>query len=122
MHKLLAITLLLIGSAPSCTTIAIEPDAPVPTVSYQQDVAPIIAANCAQTGCHGPENAEGPNLLSYTALSGFVVPNKPHSSRLYNVIRLYDGSSVMPPKPNQPLSDVQLGQIYVWISQGATDN
>jgi len=120
MHKLLAISLLLVGAATSCTT-TVTPEATIPTVSYQQDVAPIIAANCGQSGCHGSERTEKFNLLSYERLSKLVVPNNPHSSELYSVIRLYEGN-VMPPKPNNPLSDTQIGQIYVWILQGATNN
>ncbi len=119
MHKLLPIAL-LIGLSSSCTT-TVEPDASVPTVSYLKDIAPIIAANCAQPGCHGPEQTEKFNLLSYSALSSLVTPYKPHNSELYNVIRLYEGG-VMPPKPNDPISDFQIVQIYVWILQGATEN
>ncbi len=120
MHKLLSITLLL-GLSISCTTITVEPDAPIPTVSYTNDIAPIIAANCTQSGCHGSDRPKKFSLLSYGELSQLVTPFKPHSSELYNVIRLYDGNE-MPPKPADPLTDVQIGQIYVWILQGATDN
>ena len=122
MHKLFRMALLLIGSASSCTTITVGPDAPVPTVSYQHDIAPIIAANCAQPGCHGTERTERFNLLSYEAISQLVEPNKPHNSELYEVIRLYSGEKAMPPQPNEPLTDTQITQIYIWILQGATNN
>ncbi len=121
MHKLLVMTGLLVGLSSSCTTITVDPDAPVPTVSYKNDIAPIIAANCGQSGCHGNDNPEKFDLLSYQALSRLVEPNKPHNSQLYNVVRLY-GPGAMPQAPNDPLSDVQITQIYVWILQGATDN
>jgi len=120
MLKLLLSALLLIGVVYSCTT-TVEPDATIPTVSYLKDIAPIIAANCAQPGCHGAERTEKFNLLSYSELSRLVTPNKPHNSELYNVIRLYEGG-VMPPQPNDPLTDFQIAQIYVWILQGASDN
>ena len=121
MQKLLAL-FLLIGFISSCTTIAVEPTVEIPTVSYKNDIAPLIASNCGQSGCHGAERTEKFNLLSYTELAQLVEPNKPHSSELYKVIRLYSGEEAMPPKPNLPLSDTQIGQIYVWILQGATDN
>lgn len=105
----------------SCKTITVEPDAVVPTVSYQNDIAPIIAANCGQANCHGTDQPKKFNLLTYSALSRLVQPNKPHQSELYNVIRLYEGGA-MPPSPNNPLSDEQIAQIYVWILQGATNN
>lgn len=105
----------------ACYSIQVDPDNPVPTVGYEQDIAPIIAANCGQSGCHGPERTHKFNLLSHSSLYELVTPYKPHDSELYNVIRLYSGG-VMPPKPNDPLSDEQIGKIYVWILQGATDN
>jgi len=120
MYKLLSIAA-LIWLSTSCTTITVDPDAVIPTVSYKNDIAPIIAANCGQSGCHGTERTEKFNLLSYPALSRLVTANQPHSSQLYDVIRRYD-SNAMPPSPNNPLSDVQIGQIYVWILQGATEN
>ena len=121
MYKFPAMLLLMLGGLVSCNTITVTPDNPVPNVSYQNDIAPIIAANCGQSGCHGAENTEKFNLLSYSKLSRLVEPNQPHKSELYNVIRLYGGGA-MPPEPNLPLSDVQITQIYVWILQGATDN
>ena len=120
MFKLLSIVLLIWLSA-ACTTISVEPDAAIPTVSYKNDIAPIIASNCGQPRCHGTEEPRGFSLLSYEHLSRLVTPIQPHNSQLYNVIRVY-GSSAMPPAPANPLSDVQIGQIYVWILQGATDN
>ena len=120
--RLYLVAALLMGLFNSCTTITVEPDAPVPSVSYKQDIAPIIAANCAQSGCHGAEKTEEFNLLSYTAHSKLVEPNKPNNRELYDVIRLYSGEKAMPPKPSEPLTDTQITQIYVWILQGATDN
>ncbi len=120
MYKLFIPSLLLLGLVYSCTT-TVEPDAPIPTVSYKTDIAPIIAANCGQDNCHGSVDPEKFNLLSYPSLSRLVKANSPHQSELYNVIRLYDIGE-MPPKPNQPLTDEQIAQIYVWILQGASDN
>lgn len=121
MRTLLVISL-FVTLVYACTTISVEPTADIPTVSYKNDIAPIIVSNCTQSGCHGTERTEKFNLLSYGQLSRLVEPNKPHSSELYNVIRLYSGEEAMPPKPNLPLTDAQIGQIYVWILQGATDN
>jgi len=120
MNKLL-IALLFTGLAVACTTV-MEPTADIPTVSYKNDIAPIIASNCAQSGCHGAERTEQFNLLSYAELAKLTVPDKPRQSSLYEVIRLYSGEKAMPPKPAEPLSDAQIGQIYIWILQGATNN
>ncbi|MBL7808244.1 MAG: hypothetical protein JNN28_10530, partial [Saprospiraceae bacterium] len=113
------ISLVFVSSA--CYSIQVDPDNPVPTVGYEKDIAPIIAANCGQSGCHGTERTKKFNLLGHSSLSELVTPYKPHDSELYKVIRLYSGG-VMPPKPNDPLSDEQIGMIYVWILQGATEN
>ena len=120
--RILFLIPLLVALISACTTISVEPTADIPTVSYKNDIAPIIVSNCAQSGCHGAERTEKFNLLSYAQLARLVEPNKPHSSELYKVIRLYSGEEAMPPKPNLPLTDAQIGQIYVWILQGATDN
>lgn len=121
MHKFF-LTALLAACGWSCTKVVDATDVDVPTISYQNDIAPLIAANCTQSGCHGDVQTEEFNLLSYGAVNRLVSPGKPHSSELYEVIRLYSGEKAMPPKPNQPLSDYQIGQIYVWILQGALDN
>lgn len=104
----------------ACTT-TVEPDAAIPTVSYSKDIAPIIAGNCAQSGCHGTDRPRKISLLTYQELSRLVTVNQPHSSQLYNLVRTY-GDGAMPPSPNNPLTDTQIAMIYTWILQGATDN
>lgn len=120
MPKLLLLTLLTFSLLASCTTKT-ELDSSVPTVSYANDIAPIIAANCGQPGCHGSKHPEKFSLIDYVELARIVTPYKPNSSELYQVIRLYEGN-VMPPSPNNPLTDTQIAQIYVWILQGAPLN
>ena len=120
MQKLFFLALLASGFLFACTT-TVEPSAAIPTVSYSKDIAPIIAGNCGQSGCHGADQTAKFNLLSYNEISRLVTPDKPHSSDLYNIIRTY-GDGAMPPAPNDPLTDEQIGMIYVWILQGATEN
>ncbi len=106
---------------PACTT-TIEPADNLPVVSFQSDISPILAANCALAdGCHGSSGGEFP-LVTYDQVSRYVNAGDPYNSKLYESIRAYAGEGAMPPKPNSPLSDQQIGQIYVWILQGATDN
>ena len=120
MQKLFFLLLLCSGLFFACTT-SVELDPAVPTVSYSKDIAPIIAGNCAQRGCHGTENPRKFSLTSYGELSRLTTAGKPHGSELYNVIRTY-GDGAMPPSPNNALTDNQIGLIYVWILQGANDN
>ena len=108
----------------SCTTEPVDPTADLPVISYQTDISPIISANCAlASGCHGG-NSEEFLLLSYDDVIKHceVTPGKPHDSELYRVIRLFGGEKAMPPKPNVPLTDEQIGTIYLWILQGAKNN
>ncbi|TNE49104.1 MAG: hypothetical protein EP344_18405 [Bacteroidetes bacterium] len=121
MKRFIPVLWLLAWSA--CTT-QVDPTADLPVISYQTDISPIISANCAlDSGCHGG-NSEEILLLTYDELINNcgVAAGKPHQSDLYKVIRLYTGEKAMPPKPNAPLTDEQIGMIYLWILQGAQDN
>lgn len=105
--------ILLFAGAFACTT-KVEPDPDLPVVSYHSDIAPIINSNCTlNSECHGGQ-------LNYNDLREWVQPGDPYNSELYKIIRSY--TQGMPPKPNNPLTDEQIAQIYVWILQGATDN
>jgi hypothetical protein len=105
-----------------CTT-KVDPTADIPVVSFNTDVLPVLSANCALSGCHNGGNGELGSLLSYNDVIsyGHVKAGDAHGSNLYKVCNLYVGN-VMPPKPSDPLSDEQIGLIYVWILQGAKDN
>lgn len=107
----------------SCITQQVDPTADLPAVSYQTDISPIVSANCTQSGCHGTNDRQF-SLTSYDDVIQRcdVKAGKPHDSKLYEVIRLYTGESAMPPGPNEPLTDEQIGLIYVWILQGAKNN
>ncbi len=117
------IPLCLITVLAACTVEPVDPSADIPTQSFQADIFPIISANCSLAGCHGANDEEFP-LLNYDDVINYceVEPGKPHNSELYEVIRLLSGEEAMPPKPNQALTDKQIGAIYVWILQGAKNN
>lgn len=106
----------------ACVT-EVEPTADIPAVGYQRDIAPIISANCAVPACHDGSGEEA-SLIGYDNLikHGGVRPGDAHGSELYEVVRLYIGEKAMPPAPYLPLTDEQIGLIYVWILQGAKDN
>ncbi|HNL39812.1 MAG TPA: hypothetical protein PKL15_17620 [Saprospiraceae bacterium] len=106
---------------PACTT-TIEPADNLPVVSFQSDISPILSANCALAdGCHGASGGEFP-LVTHDQVLRYAKPGNPYDSELYQSVRKYAGEGAMPPKPNTPLSDQQIGQIYLWILQGANDN
>jgi hypothetical protein len=105
-----------------CTT-KVDPTADIPVVPYSTDVSPIISANCASPSCHDGSGHLFP-LLTYDDVMNYcsVKSGDAHGSGLYQVIKSYIPGTVMPPKPNDPLTDAQIGSIYVWILQGAKNN
>jgi hypothetical protein len=93
-------------------------------VSFEKDVAPILASRCL--GCHGDENARGDLRLDtfggIIAGSGgaLVVPGKPQESVLVERITA-TGDERMPKKGN-PLTADEIKKITEWIKGGAKFN
>lgn len=82
-------------------------------VSFKNDVAPIIVAQCGR--CHVQRNRGRFSAATFMALmdSGHVDPGKPDVSRLIEVIE--DGD--MP--PGGSLTDQDLKTLKQWIKEGA---
>ena len=95
-----------------------------PAVSYSKDISLIIAANCAQSGCHGSTGRQSFELLSYNDLMKNCEVNAgdPENSKLYEVITTYNKEDAMPRAPYSSLPDQQIQKIYLWIGQGAKNN
>ena len=108
-------------------------------VSYKKDIRPILIANCLQ--CHDGKGegstASGLSLQSYDSLmqgtkfGPVVVPGSAVSSTFYRVLTdQVDPKIHMPPigevslaeGRGEPLSDVQISNIELWIDQGARNN
>ena len=97
------------------------------TVSYSQDIRPILSDNCF--ACHGPdEKTRQGNLRldtkdgAFSDPSGFpiLVPNEPEESELYLRITSEDEFRQMPPEDfNKTLTQEQIDTIKQWISEGA---
>lgn len=91
-------------------------------VYFQQQVLPILASNCAMSGCHDVTSHEEGIILSsyeYVMASGIVQAGNPFSSDLYEVLLETDPDKVMPPPPRSPLTTAQIALIRDWIQQGA---
>jgi hypothetical protein len=95
-----------------CRHSANVPDQPA--ISFSKEIQPIVASNCAQSGCH--DGIRKSALLTYQQIVRRVKPGDAHHSSLYTTV--IDLS--MPPKT--PLSDDQAKSIYIWIMQGANNN
>jgi hypothetical protein len=70
-----------------------------------------------------PAGAGSAPLETYEEITSnnYVVPGKPHSSRIYNAIT-GDGEELMPRDNYPALNDMQIRKIYIWIAQGAKNN
>ena len=129
-----------ITTTTSTTTTSITTTTSLPqAVSFTQNVAPILAANCTFLGCHAPPFlAQGMDLSSaasaYAVLTTklgtevpcigtpLVVPGSPDASVL--VMKLTSttcGFSQMP-LGGQPLSATDITTIRDWIAEGAPNN
>lgn len=114
MKRLIAI----IGAAafiPGCTIDKGEvpvPQAPCDTtLTYSQNIQPLIALHCTDPGCHQPASPEG-DLTSYQG-----VKTKVDNGRLKQKV-LVEGS--MP--PTGPLSMEEKRKIECWLENGAKEN
>jgi len=120
---IIAMILIMVSSCSKTATL-LEDKSPAitTTVSFSKDVAPILTANCAKSGCHN--GSISPNLSSgsaYNSLTnGFVSTASPSSSLVY--LWLTGKESVTMPLggTNNP-SNIN-GYILAWITQGAKNN
>ncbi len=92
-------------------------------ISFQDQVLPILVANCAYSGCHDAQShREGIVLESYSQVRSRVRPGNPNNSKIYRSITENQGDDdFMPPPPASPLSASDINIIRNWILQGAED-
>jgi hypothetical protein len=89
---------------------------------FQEDVLPIMVANCAQSGCHSAvDRVEGYNFSTYEGIMKGVRKGRSEASEIVEVMR-ETGSDRMPPAPFDPLSPDQIATIVAWIDGGAFNN
>jgi len=80
-------------------------------VSYNNQIVPIINANCAKSTCHDGSNASAPNWTNLTTVQANAENIK---------TRAIDGT--MPPAGNDPLQPEEVQAIACWVDDGALDN
>lgn len=98
-----------------------------PKVSYQENIAPILEANCKQCHLPGQKGAEKSGFLmdTYEAVmegtkfGPVVVPGSAESSSLYRLIAGKADPSIQMPHGKQPLSKDEISAIKQWIDEGA---
>ncbi len=95
------------------------------SIYFNEQVLPIFASSCAVPGCHDQLNAqEGFVFDSYENImaSGEITPGDLDDGDIVEVINEDDPDKIMPPPPNNSLSQEQIDIIEAWILQGAVNN
>lgn len=122
MQKYILITLWFILSIAITSCIHKTDLTGLKEVTFSNDIQPIIAGNCTQSGCHNG-TGEFP-LLTYNDVidNGHIKAGDAHGSDLYQTISNHGFTEMMPPEPLPPLSTDQIKLVYLWIEQGAKNN
>lgn len=84
------------------------------TVSFENDVKPIIEAKCAISGCHNGST----QLPNWNDFATFQDHARNGSVKNFVVNRIMPKAE----SPQGPLSQDQINTIACWIDQGAIDN
>lgn len=133
--------LVIMATVPSCThspyvpeDINNGPNDTIPTFSntcspdtvyFERDILPILASNCAISGCHDAvTRQEGYNFSSYAGFinTDAVSGGDLNDSELFEVITENDPDKLMPPPPRPSLTAAQIQLFRTWILQGAKNN
>lgn len=97
---------------PEKIPVPVEP--PMGTLTYKKDVAPILERACIR--CHNANKQQGGiNISTYDDVLAQVMPGKPDSSDLLNVIV----NDQMPPGAPNAVSAAERKKLRDWIAQGA---
>jgi len=103
---------------------------PTSTVSFSQEVKPILEQNCSdchQSGGKGAEKsglvlADHAAIMDGTRLGPVVQPGSAISSTLYLAVAGKTHPAIQMPHGKQKLSEQQVATIETWIDQGARNN
>jgi hypothetical protein len=101
-------------------------------ISYQKDVQPIFNDKCVH--CHSPPYGEGyretglvlgsyESLMNGSVYGPVVVPGDSLSSPLSMVVEGRAGNLTRVLKArHQPISNLEIQMLHLWVDQGAKDN
>ena len=101
-----------------------------PTVSYANDVMPVLNLHCSECHVAGGAGTEKSgfavdsydSVMSGTRLGPMVVPGDPLSSNLYRMVAGEVDESIRMPHQKTALSADEVAVIQTWIAEGALDN
>ncbi len=106
-------------------TVEIKESSGKETISFANDIAPLIVGNC--NGCHygGTRNQGGLSLNNFAGLlkggttGAIITPGKADESLLVKKLKGMVGAR-MPAGGRPPLSDTDIQKVSTWIDEGAT--
>ena len=83
------------------------------SVSYANDIAPLLTAKCNTSTCHGGTKAPAEDLTTYQNVKTYAAD-----------IKLRTGNGNMPkaPKPGGSLTNEEIKMIACWVDAGAQNN
>lgn len=121
-HTLTVVTFLIVAGIAAC-----DSEAPFRTVTYVDDVAPIVQEHCIECHVAGQEGTEKSGFMmdSYEAVmkgtkfGPVIVPESSESSSLYRMVAGEADPSIQMPHGKASLSDEQITTIRLWIDKGA---
>jgi hypothetical protein len=102
------------------------------TISYHQDVYPILETNCLE--CHRLPDGEGylktqlsmetyQSLMKGTLYGPVIIPGDSSKSILNMLVEgRADATMRMPHRRNESLTEHQIEILKLWVNQGARDN
>ena len=119
-----------------CNTTFVDSDYPASTISFQNQVVPILANNsCSSMFCHGNEDSPPSNFLVTSAVNILGPGNRASAAGSCDVIRGNPDDSFLikmllgtvpgaprMPMGGDPISTTELNTIRQWIIEGARDN
>ena len=119
-----------IGAALLATTVVVGQPARADSVSFSEDVMPILEHQCLE--CHTPGGPgfmeSGLDLSTYdgvmqgTSYGVVVIPGQPMNSNLVRVIMGQVDPSIRMPQYRRPLPPRMTETIMRWVGEGALDN
>lgn len=87
----------------------------IDTVSFNNEILPLIVQNCSASGCHGgSSSAGGYSLENYANIST-------NASQITSVIKHEQGVTAMPAGAPK-LADSLIQKFECWVVQGKLDN
>lgn len=109
-----SVTILAVFVPSSCSKAKAPPALPeivcTGTISFSQQIAPMIEENCA--GCHGVGAGTSPVLSNYSEISE-------NADAMLNAMH---GTPQLMPQGGPALADSLLQQFQCWMQQGKMDN